>query len=53
MENEVDIVEKLSTAKNRRKMVKVTYTPSYPHYPHGDCENYGAFIMVTIGTGVL
>ena len=47
MENKVDFVEKLSTQKKRRKTAKVTYTPTYPHYPHEYCENYGAFIMVT------
>ena len=34
-------------------MVKVTYTPTYPHYPHEYCDNYGADIMVTCGTDVL
>lgn len=53
MGNAVDFVEKLSTPKNREKTVKVTYTPTYPHYPHEYCENYGAFIMVTCGTDVL
>ena len=53
MENKVDFVEKLSTQKKRRKTAKVTYTPTYPHYPHEYCENYGAFIMVTCGTDVL
>ena len=49
----VEMGEKLSTPKKPNKMVKVTYTLTYPHYPHVFYVNYGELIMVTYGTDVL
>ena len=49
----VDLVEKLSTAKSAKNWAKVTYAPSYPHYPHVLGCNYENGVMVTCGTFVL
>ena len=32
---DVDLGEKLSTPKNGKNKAKVTYTLTYPQYPHG------------------
>ena len=34
----VENVKKLSTRKKARKMAKVTYTLTYPHYPQVFCS---------------
>ena len=36
----VDFGEKLSTPKNGKNMAKVTYTLTYPHYPHNFYVDY-------------